>query len=134
MTHRIDPGGIEKWVVVLISVHSLLVGVLLLGFTDWGLAFGGWGRAEPRFFAWQAGVFHIVVALGYLLEYARYRGVGLLLLAKTIAVVFLLTVTLSSEQIAWIVPLSALGDGTMALAVLVVRRWAVPRVPRAGPD
>ena len=113
---------VERWLVGLIVTHSLAVGVFLLGFTDWSVAFGGWGDAEPKFFARQAGVFHIVVAIGYLYEYLRYRGVGLLLVAKSIAVVFLVGVSIWGDRLVWVVPASALGDGLMAVLVAVVHR------------
>ena len=121
MPRRTDDSVLETRLIVLIAAHSAVVGILLLFATDWRVAFGGWGTAEPPFFARQAGVFHIVVALGYLLEYFRYRGVGLLLIAKTIAVLFL-TTSMVLEPQPWIVPLSALGDGAMAFVVYLVHR------------
>ena len=120
----LEPRRFERWLIVLIALHSIAVGIALLVFTDWSTDFGGWGPAEPRFFARQAGVFHIVVALGYLVEYLRYRGVGLLVLAKSIAVVFLLSASILGDGTTWAVPWSALGDGLMAAAVILVHRWA----------
>ncbi len=119
-----DPRAIERLLIGLIALHSLAVGAFLLGFTDWSVAFGGWGRAQPRFFAQQAGAFHFVVALGYLYEHFRYGGIGLLVLAKSIAFVFLAATTLAAEELVWTVPLSALGDGLMAIAAVAVHRWA----------
>lgn len=124
MIRDLDPRRIELWLIVLIALHSLGVGIALMAFTDWSVAFGGWGRADPRFFVRQAGIFHVVVAVGYLLEYFRYRGVGLLVLAKSAAVVFLLAATLLGSAVAWVVPLSAAGDGLMALVVVLVHRRA----------
>lgn len=121
MPRRPDDSVLETRLIVLIAAHSAVVGILLLFATDWGVALGGWGTVEPPFFARQAGVFHIVVALGYLLEYFRYRGVGLLLIAKTIAVLFL-TTSMVLEPQPWVVPLSALGDGAMAFVVYLVHR------------
>jgi len=121
---RGDPRAIERLLVGLIALHSFAVGVFLLGLTDWSVAFGGWGRAQPRFFAHQAGVFHIVVALGYLYEHFRYGGIGLLILAKSAAFVFLAATTFAAEELIWVVPLSALGDGLMAIVAIGVHRWA----------
>ena len=124
MANRLDARRLERWLVVLIALHSLAVGVALMFFTDWSVTLGGWARAEPRFFAQQAGVFHVVVALGYLLEYLRYRGIGLLVLAKSFAVVFLLSIAILGSDAPWVVPIAALGDGLMAAAVVLVHRWA----------
>jgi len=123
MTERSNPIIVERWLVALIAVHSLAVGVFLLCLTEWSVAFGGWVQPDPLFFPQQAGVFHIVVAVGYLYEYLRYRTVGLLLIAKSIAVVFLLAAAMSAAPPAWAIPLSALGDGSMALAVLATHLW-----------
>ena len=123
----LDPRRVERWLIVLIALHSVSVGIALTIFTDWSTTFGGWGPAEPRFFARQAGVFHLAVALGYLLEYQRYRGIGLLVTAKSIAVVFLLLTAILGDDNTWAVPLSALADGLMAAAVILVHRWASRR-------
>ena len=123
MATRSKLRGIETWLIVLIAAHSAAVGCFLLFATRWGAAFGGWGEVEPVFFARQAGVFHIVAAIGYLLEYFRYRGIGLLMTAKSVAVIFLVGSMLIEPQ-PWVVPLSALGDGAMALAAWLVHRRA----------
>jgi hypothetical protein len=114
---------LEAWLILLIAVHSYAVGFFLLFLTRWGARFGGWPEVEPLFFARQAGIFHLVVATGYLIEYVRYRGVAFLLTAKTAAVLFLTGVMLL-DGAPWAVPLSAVGDAAMGLVVLLVRRKA----------
>ena len=114
---------IEYWLVVLIAIHSYAVGFFLLFFTRWGAEFGGWGEVTPLFFARQAGIFHFVVATGYLIEYFRYRGVALMLATKALAVVFLGAMWLIDGG-PWSVPLSLVGDGLMGLVVFVVHRRA----------
>lgn len=116
----------EKWLVVLIAIHSYAVGFFLLFFTRWGADFGGWGEVAPLFFARQAGVFHFVVATGYLNEYFRYRGVTLLLTTKVIAVLFLVSMMMVAEPAPWTIPLSALADGAMAFVVYLVYQKAQP--------
>lgn len=111
----------ERALVVLIALHSLAVGFFLLFATRWGATFGGWERVEPLFFARQAGIFHFVVAAGYLHEHFRYRGVSLLLLTKATAVVFLLAMW-GIDPRPWSVPFSAAGDGLMGFAVYFVHR------------
>jgi len=114
----------EKWLVVLIAIHSYAVGFFLLFFTRWGADFGGWGEVVPLFFARQAGVFHFVVATGYLNEYFRYRGVTLLLTTKVIAVLFLVSMMMVAEPAPWTIGPSALADGAMALVAYLVHRKA----------
>lgn len=121
------PARLERVLVVLIALHSLCVGASLLFLTRWGVAFGGWPRLEPAFFARQAGIFHFVVAAAYLIEVFRYRGVVILLTAKATAVVFLLAMW-AVDGGPWAIPLSALGDAAMGALVFGVHR----RVLAAG--
>ena len=119
-----SPEGLEKLeraLVVLIAVHSVVVGLFLTFATDWGARFGGFPSPVPLFFPRQAGAFHFVVAAIYLVEYFHYRGVGLLVLTKSLAVVFLFLTT-ALDDVPWLVPLSGVGDGLMAVAVVLLRR------------
>jgi hypothetical protein len=111
---------LETWLIVLIAIHSYAVGFFLLFFTRWGAEFGGFGTVTPLFFPRQAGIFHFVVATGYLYEYFRYREVGLLLLTKIFAVLFLVSMMMVAQPTAWAIPLSAVGDGAMALVTYLV--------------
>lgn len=120
------PRRLEAALVVAVALHSYAIAVCLMAFTDWSGAFGGWGEIRPRFFARQAGVFHAVVATGYLLEYYYYRGVRLLLVTKLTAVVFLVYSALLWPS-PWAIPASAVGDGLMGLAVGLVRLWVRSR-------
>jgi len=122
---RLEPGGrlarAETALVSLIALHSVVVGLLLVFATDWGARFGGFGEVSPRFFARQAGAFHFVVAGVYMMEYVRYRGVLLLVLTKSAAVVFL-SLTVALDHAPWLVVLSGAGDAAMGLAVLLGER------------
>ena len=61
---------------------------------------------------------------GYLLEYFRHGTVTFLLVTKILAVVFLVGIMVFEPDTSWTVPLSALGDGMMALVVYLVHRQA----------
>lgn len=122
--------AVERALVVLIAVHSVVVGLFLSFATDWGARFGGFPSPVPLFFPRQAGAFHFVVAGVYLVEYFAYRGVALLVMTKAIAVAFLGLVTALS-LVPWLVPLSGLGDLAMGLAVLLLRR--ARGLPLLGP-
>jgi hypothetical protein len=121
---------LERVLVVLIALHSLAVGLFLTLATEWGARFGGFPSPVPLFFPRQAGAFHFVVAAIYLVEYFRYRGVGLLVMTKSIAVVFLFLTALL-DSVPWVVPLSGIGDGLMAAAVVLFRR--ARGLPLLGP-
>ncbi len=114
---------LERWLVILIALHSAAVGLFLVALPEWSaITLGGWTRVAPIFFPRQAGVFHLVLAAGYLIEYFQYRGITLLVTAKCIATIFLLASTLAGG-VPWIVPASGLGDGLMGISIILVRRW-----------
>jgi hypothetical protein len=111
----------ERILIFLISLHSFIVGMMLLFSADWAVRFAGWAGADPIFFIWQAGAFHFVLATGYLLEYSRSQTISLLLVAKTIAFVFLIGGSLLTET-PWSVWFSGFADGAMALVAFLVHR------------
>ena len=111
----------ERILIFLISLHSFIVGLMLLFAADWAVRFAGWAGADPIFFIWQAGAFHFVLATGYLVEYSRSQTISLLLIAKTIAFVFLIGGSLLAET-PWSVWFSGFADGAMALVAVLVHR------------
>jgi hypothetical protein len=115
---------LEKWLIILIAAHSLVVGFFLLFLTRWGAALGGWQEVEPLFFARQAGIFHVVVAFGYLVEYFRHGTVTFLMVTKILAVLFLTGIMVFEYPVPWAVPLSAVGDGLMVVLVYFGHRLA----------
>ncbi len=111
----------EKWLIILVALHSLAIAFAFFSGPHLLVRFGGWERIEPVFFAYQAGAFHVALASAYLIEYFKYRGVAVMLAAKSIAFVFLL-VTPIFVSVPWAVPFSGVADGAMALVVWLVHR------------
>ena len=111
----------ERTLIILIALHSIIVGVMLLFFAEWAVDFAGWSGADPVFFIWQAGAFHFVLAAGYLVEYSRTKTISLLLIAKTTAFVFLIGGSLLADT-PWSVWFSGIADGAMALTAFLVHR------------
>lgn len=130
--------GLRRWdraepiLVVLVALHTLAVGLALVLATRWTLAFGGFPEGSPVFFARQGGAFHLVVGVGYLIEFARHRTVTLILVAKVLAVAFLGASILFAGERAWSVVVSAAGDGAMALVVALVHARARAERARGG--
>lgn len=122
MNRPVDWKTWDKWCVVLVALHSFLVGALMLFFPHWTVDFAGWKNVDYDFFIRQSGAFHFVMALGYLLEFRRYGSIGLLVIAKTTAVVFLLA--FSSWTDAWAIPFSGVTDGLMLAVVVAVHGLA----------
>lgn len=117
-------GGLdlERIFVVLVSIHSLIIGLILMLAPRWSISFGGWDHADPLFFVRQGGAFHLVVVVAYLLEHYRSRSMVVLIFAKTLAFVFLGTCALFCP-VPWAVGVSAIGDGLMAVVAALLVRW-----------
>lgn len=112
----------HEWLLItLVALHSAIIGMVFIIAPNFTMQFGGWERIDPVFFGRQAGAFHIVLAAGYLMEFATYRGVRLILIAKSFAFVFLLVYTII-DPLPWAVPASGVIDGLMALVVWWVHR------------
>ena len=106
----------ETLLIILVALHSAIIGVVFMFAPNWLMQFGGWEGIDPVFFGRQAGAFHLVLAIAYLIEYFNYGGIKILLMAKGFALVFLLVCT-QVDPLPWAVPVSGLGDGLMALFV-----------------
>lgn len=119
---------LERWLIILIVLHSFACGIGLLTANPDIIRFAGWSEMGPVFFPHQGGVFHFVLGICYLIEYFHYRGVILLVTAKFVATVFLLGSVALGEQ-AWAVLASGILDGLMLLAVLILH-WLVVRERR----
>lgn len=125
MGERFPWARLETIGVLLVSLHSLLIGIGLMVATDWILNFAGWGHVDHLFFPRQSGVFHVIVAAAYWWEHRRHGTIFIMVLAKTCAVVFLLVMSPWKE--AWSVPFSGIADGLMLVGMVVVHRLARPR-------
>lgn len=115
----------ERLLIILVAIHSAIIGVVFIVAPNWLMRFGGWEGIDPIFFGRQAGAFHVVLAGAYLIEYFKYRGVRVLVFAKAFAMVFLLVCT-AVDSLPWAVPVSGVGDALMALLVWVIHRTVRP--------
>lgn len=127
MTRTLSWPALEKLGIILVALHSFLVGGLLLLIPVWTLNFAGWEPVDDLFFIRQSGAFHFVVAAGYLVEYWRNGSINLLIIAKVTAVVFLLVLSPWGE--AWSVPFSGITDGLMLVGMFVIHRQVVRTSP-----
>ena len=109
----------EGLLVLLIALHSYGVGLMLMFASAFALRLGGWGDEGTLFFTRQGGVFHLIIATIYLLDYFRRGTIAPIVLAKSTAVVFLVVLAVLGEP--WLVWMSAIVDLLMLISVLWVR-------------
>ncbi|HTP49901.1 MAG TPA: hypothetical protein VMK42_04305 [Anaeromyxobacteraceae bacterium] len=106
----------------------MAIGVGLVALPDLLTAFAGFGPVRPVFFARQAGVFHLALAAGYLIE-SRRGSVAFLVTVKAMAVLFLGAAVTGNAP--WSVGFSGAADGVMGLCALWLHRRACPPGARA---
>ncbi len=107
----------------LIALHSIGVGIGMILFpSDW-IAYFDITPSEHRFFITQGGVFHLVMAIAYIMGALNLTENGKLILfsiiVKFCATFFLLTYFMFINQFG-IIFLSGIGDFCMGLVLLIV--------------
>lgn len=117
-----NPQQILKIFLVLVAIHSILVGICLIAAPVSFIELLGFPMKE-KFFAVQGGVFHLVVSVAYLMAakdiMAGRSLVFFSILAKTIATVFLFTYYLAVNPIL-LVLLSGIGDLIMGIIIFLL--------------
>jgi hypothetical protein len=114
-----------KVAVVLISIHSFLLGVAMLLFPRSFPGLFGFVSNGGPFWQSQSGVFLIVLAIAYFLAYKELDKSRLLVIylvtSKTFAVAFLLTQFIFFHA-PYAIILAAIGDGFMGALVYVLHK------------
>ena len=111
-----------KVLLFLVGLHSFLVGILMIILPTSSMSFFGYTDFSEKFFQSQAGVFHIVMFIAYLLilfDIKKYEGIiYLVILSKLIAVIFLFSYFLFVDKI-WMVLFSGVADLAMGAIMLL---------------
>lgn len=110
-----------NWVLALVALHSVVLGVAMLGWPLEILEAFGWEFTETRFYPAQSGLFLIILGIVYAMAIRQRAYVPIVVFSKVFAVAFLV-----SE--AWrgscppIVFLTAAIDGFMG-ALVAIAWW-----------
>ena len=117
-----DPGRRLRLLLSLVAVHSAVVGLGLIWQPAGLFARLGYTPVGEPFFPVQGGVFHIVMAIGYLLASRDLVGnrclTAFAIVVKAAATLFLLTYWLVANRLT-VVLLSGIGDGVMAVLLRI---------------
>ena len=107
----------------LVALHSFAVFLGLILIPAAQLSRFGLQNYSAGFFQAQGGVFHLVMSVAYLMAVKYLDETPALIYfsvsAKSIAVIFLLVYYFTAES-AWIILLSAFGDGLMAMLIYLL--------------
>ncbi|OGS01380.1 MAG: hypothetical protein A3G41_06110 [Elusimicrobia bacterium RIFCSPLOWO2_12_FULL_59_9] len=113
-----SPAGsrLVRWLILLIGLHSCALGVFVLAAPRLMLGWLGFEQPADVFFPSQGGVFLLILGLCYLLALSEPALVKIILISKSMAVVFLVihAAFLSAPAVIWA---AAAGDGGMLIAL-----------------
>ena len=116
------PDKILSTVLYLVALHSFLTGLALVVQPAWSLKLVGFSPICERFFPTQGGVFHILMAVAYVMgavNAKKYHYVIVFaIIVKSAATLFLLTYCFVVE-FKWIILLFGIGDGLMGLMMFL---------------
>jgi hypothetical protein len=115
----------------LIGIHSFTVGIGLIFIPPSFLSNFGLVNYTESFFQAQGGVFHIVMSVAYVMAGLNLeksvRLIQFIIAVKIIAFIFLIIYFLFVLS-AWLILVSAIGDGLMGLIVLILYRLSGLRI------
>lgn len=104
----------------MIAFHSLCVGVGLIIAPSELFEFLGYSKCTERFFPTQGGVFHIIMAIGYIMGAIKYPESYDLtiftIVVKFCATAFLIIYFIAIKQ-TWLILFSGVADGLMGIIV-----------------
>lgn len=109
----------------LMALHSIAVGIGLIVIPSSALEFLGFNGEAERFFSTQGGVFHILMAIGYLLAASKLKNNEPLIIFSVIvkfgATLFLLIYYLLVESIILLL-FSCVSDFIMGLVIFLLHK------------
>ena len=114
-----------QWLLYLMALHSFAVGVGLMAQIKMLMQFMGFASIAQPFFPAQGGIFHVIMAAAYFLAAKNRQKYECLIpfsiFVKSCATLFLFIYFFAVQPIPLIL-LSAVGDGLMALLLLLFYR------------
>jgi hypothetical protein len=114
------PDKLLSAILYFVALHSILTGLALVVQPTWSMKLVGFSPICERFFPTQGGVFHIVMAVAYVMGAINaqkyYHVIVFAIIVKTAATLFLFTYCLTVE-FKWIILLFGIGDGLMGLMI-----------------
>ena len=116
------PEKLLSTVLWLVALHSIAMGLALIAQPTLLMKLSGFSSECERFFPAQGGVFHILMAVAYVMgatDIEKYHYLIVFsIIVKALATLFLIIYCFAVE-FKWIVLLSGIGDGVMGLIIFL---------------
>ena len=119
------PDKVLSAILYAVAAHSILMGVALISQPVAVMEWIGFRSGYERFFPAQGGVFHLLMAVAYLLGATNsqkyYLLIAFSIFVKAAATMFLLVYCITVE-FKWIILVSGISDGVMGTAIFMAFR------------
>jgi len=116
------PEKLLSTILWLVALHSIAMGLALIAQPTLLMKLSGFSSECERFFPAQGGVFHILMAVAYVMgatDIEKYHYLIVFsIIVKALATLFLMVYCFAVE-FKWIVLLSGIGDGVMGLIIFL---------------
>jgi hypothetical protein len=116
------PDKLLSTVLWLVALHSITIGLVLIAQPTLLMKLSGFSPECERFFPAQGGVFHVLMAVAYVMGAINIKKYHYLIvfsiIVKAVATLFLMVYCFTVE-FKWIVLLSGIGDGVMGLIIFI---------------
>jgi len=116
------PEKLLSTILWLVALHSIAMGLALIAQPTLLMKLSGFSSECERFFPAQGGVFHILMAVAYVMgatDIEKYHYLIVFsIIVKALATLFLIIYCFAVE-FKWIVLLSGIGDGVMGLIIFL---------------
>ena len=115
-----QPDKLLSAVLYLVALHSFLTGLALVVQPTWSMKLVGFSPICERFFPTQGGVFHILMAVAYVMgavDAQKYHYVIVFAIIVKLAATLFLLVYCFTVEFKWIILLFGIGDGLMGLMI-----------------
>jgi hypothetical protein len=113
----------ERAIVIIAAAQNIALGLLLATAPQLAVRVLGFTDPVAGFFVRETGMSLVVLAAIYVLEWARYRRVLFLVLAKTCGALFLLASVFRSD-LPWTVSIAVVAEAGLAAWAVTFHRWA----------
>ena len=116
------PDKLLSTVLWLVALHSITIGLALIAQPTLLMKLSGFSPECEQFFPAQGGVFHVLMAVAYVMGAINIKKYHYLIvfsiIVKAVATLFLMVYCFTVE-FKWIVLLSGIGDGVMGLIIFL---------------
>jgi len=117
-----QPDKLLRIVLWMVALHSFSMGLTLIAQPTFLMKMAGFGQTCDRFFPTQGGIFHMLMAVAYLMgavNIEKYYYIIIFSIIVKATATFFLMLYCFAVDFKWIILLSGIGDFIMGLMIFI---------------